>query len=123
SVSAGMSIIDVMNHTKCDVVTVCSGIAASMGAVIFSSGTPGKRYMLKHSEVLIHQPSGAFEGKESDIRIMADHISRKKRELIDVLAANCKQPTEKIEKDIEADYYMDAAESVAYGIADKILDA
>ncbi|MCR5388808.1 MAG: ATP-dependent Clp protease proteolytic subunit [Lachnospiraceae bacterium] len=122
SVSAGLSIIDIMNHIKPDVITICCGNAASMGAVIFSAGAQGKRYMLPHSECMIHQPSTGFEGKESDIRIVADNISRKKQILIDILSKNCHQDREKVEKDIEYDKYMTASECVEYGIADKILD-
>ena len=121
SVTAGLSIIDMMNHIKPEVITICCGTAASMGAVIFSAGARGKRYMLPHSECMIHQPSTGFEGKESDIRIIADYISRKKRELVDILSANCRQDRKKVEKDIESDKYMTAAESVEYGIADTIL--
>ena len=122
SVSAGMAILDTMNYIKPDVVTICSGIAASMAAVIFSGGAKGKRYILPHSEVMIHQPSTGFEvSKASDIKIIADHISAKKRELIDVLAENCGQSKEQLEKDIESDHYMNAEEAVKYGIADKIL--
>ena len=121
SVSAGLSIIDTMNHIKPDVATICNGIAASMGAVILSSGAQGKRYMFPHSECMIHQPSTGVEGKESDIRIVAEHIARTKRELINILSANCRQEIEKVVKDIESDYYMDALESVSYGIADSIL--
>ena len=93
-----------------------------MGAVIFSAGTRGRRYMLPHSECMIHQPSTGFEGKESDIRIIANHITKKKNELIDILAMNCGQDWKKVEKDIEADNFMTATESVEYGLADKILD-
>ncbi len=122
SVSAGMAILDTMNYIKPDVVTICSGFAASMAAVIFSGGAKGKRYILPHSEVMIHQPSTGFEvSKASDIKIIADHISAKKRELIEVLAENCGQSREQVEKDIESDHYMNSEEAVKYGIADKIL--
>ncbi len=123
SVSAGLSIIDMMNHIKPEVITICCGVAASMGAVLLSAGAPGKRYMLTHSECMIHQPSTGFEGKESDIRIVAEHISRTKKELVDLLAQNCHQSRKKVEKDIETDNWMTAAECVEYGLADRILDA
>ncbi len=122
SISAGLSITDVMNRVKSNVRTICCGQAASMGAVIFSAGAPGQRFMLPHSECMIHQPSTGFEGKESDIRIVADYISRKKEELIDILSENCHRDREDVRKDIESDNYMTAEESVAYGLADKILD-
>ncbi|MCR4721346.1 MAG: ATP-dependent Clp protease proteolytic subunit [Lachnospiraceae bacterium] len=122
SISAGLSIIDMMNHIKPEVATICCGEAASMGAVIFSAGARGKRYMFPHSECMIHQPTTGFEGKESDIRIIANYISRKKEELIEILSKNCHQEREKVEKDIESDNYMNASESVAYGLADRILD-
>ncbi len=122
SVAAGLSIIDMMIHIAPEVKTVCCGLAASMGAVIFAAGAKGKRFMLPHSECMIHQPSAGFEGKESDIRIVADHIARKKGELVEILAACCNQPKEKVEKDIEADNFMNAEESVEYGLADKVLD-
>ncbi len=122
SISAGLSIIDMMNHIKPEVITICCGQAASMGAVIFSAGAKGKRYMLPHSECMIHQPSTGFEGKESDIRIIADYISHKKKELVDILSENCGQDCEKVEKDIESDNFMNAEESVEYGLADKILE-
>ena len=122
SVSSGLSVIDVMERVKSKVRTICCGQAASMAAVIFSAGAPGERFMLPHSECMIHQPSTGFEGKESDIRIVADHISRKKEELIDILAKNCNRDREAVRKDIESDNYMSAEESVAYGLADKILD-
>ncbi len=122
SISAGMAILDTMNYIKADVATICSGTAASMAAVIFAGGAKGKRYILPHSEVMIHQPSTGFEiSKASDIKIIADHIAAKKRELIDVLSENCGQPREQVEKDIESDHYMNAEEAVKYGIADKIL--
>ncbi len=121
SVSAGLEIIDVMNYIKPDVVTICSGIAASMAAVLLSAGTKGKRHILPHAEIMIHQPSGGFDGKASDIRIVADHISEKKRELIDILSETTGQSKKQIEKDIESDHYMNAEESVKYNIVDKIL--
>jgi ATP-dependent Clp protease protease subunit len=120
SISAGLSIIDMMGRIKREVRTICCGQAASMGAVIFSSGA--QRFMLPHSECMIHQPSTGFEGKESDIRIVADYITRKKEELIDILAQNCNQARETVRKEIECDNYMTAEESVAFGLADKILN-
>ncbi len=121
SVSAGLSIIDTMNHIKPDVATICNGIAASMGAIILSSGARGKRYMFPHSECMIHQPSTGVEGKESDIRIIAEHIAQEKDKLIDILSENCSQTRDKIARDIESDYYMNAIECVNYGLADRKL--
>lgn len=121
SVSAGLSIIDMMNHIDADVATICCGQAASMGAVILASGAKGQRYMLKHSECMIHQPCCGAEGRESDIRIVADHITRLKDELIDILTETSGKSRKKIEKDIESDYYMTAEECVEYGIADRVL--
>ena len=111
-----------MNKITPDVVTICCGIAASMGAVILSAGAKGKRYILPHSEVMIHQPSTGFMGKESDIRIVAEHIAHKKTELVEILAGNCGQPVDKVVKDIESDHYMSASESVEYGIVDKVVE-
>lgn len=122
SVSAGMAIYDTMRHVKSDVVTVCVGKAASMGAVILSGGARGKRKILPHSEVMIHQPSGGAEGAASDILLAAGHIERNRKMLNTVLAKNCQKSMEEIAKDTERDYWMDAAETVAYGLVDGILE-
>jgi ATP-dependent Clp protease protease subunit len=120
-VTAGLAIIDAMNHVKNDVATVCVGIAASMGAMILSSGKKGKRFILPNAEVMIHQPLGGAEGQASDIAITAEHILKTKARLIKMLSVNCNQPLVKIEKDADRDFYMDADQSKKYGIVDKIL--
>ncbi|KAI4453865.1 atp-dependent clp protease proteolytic subunit [Holotrichia oblita] len=120
SVTAGMGIYDTMNYIKCDVNTICVGIAASMGAFLLSSGAKGKRFSLPNSEVMIHQPSGGSQGQASDIAIAAAHILKVKTRMNKILAANCNQPLEKIEKDVDRDYYMSADEALEYGIIDKI---
>ena len=111
SVTAGMAIYDTMNYIKCDVSTVCIGIAASMGAFLLSSGAKGKRFALPNAEVMIHQPSGGAQGQATDIKIVADHILRTKKKLNEILAANTGQPLEVIERDTERDNYMTAQEA------------
>jgi ATP-dependent Clp protease, protease subunit len=120
-VTAGLAIIDTMNHLKNDVATVCVGIAASMGAMILSSGKKGKRFILPNAEVMIHQPLGGAEGQASDIAITAEHILKTKARLNKMLAENCDQPLAKIEKDADRDFFMDANEAKKYGIIDKVL--
>lgn len=120
SVTAGMGIFDTMNYIKCDVSTICVGFAASMGAFLLSAGAKGKRYSLPNSEIMIHQPSGGSQGQASDIAIAAEHILKVKKRMNRILAENCNQPIEKIEKDVDRDYYMDAEEALKYGIVDKI---
>ena len=122
SVLAGLAIIDMMSHVKSEIATIVCGQAASMGAVIFSAGTPGKRFMLTHSQCMVHQPYTGFEGKESDIRLVYEHISYLKNELIEILAQNCHRSLDEVEKDIENDRWMNADDCIAYGLADKILD-
>ncbi len=123
SVSAGLSIIDMMHRIKPDVYTIVSGSAASMGAVIFSAGAPGKRFLFPHAECMIHSPSSGFEGNVSDFQNMADHMVRTKNVLVDLLSQYCQQPQEKISKDIErSDYWLSASEAVEYGLADKIIE-
>ncbi len=121
SVTAGLAIIDAMNHIKNDISTVCVGIAASMGAVILSSGKKGKRYALPNSEVMIHQPLGGIEGQASDIELTAKHIIRTKEKLYKILSHNSGQALKKIEQDGDRDYYMSADEAKKYGIIDKVL--
>ena len=121
SVSAGLAIIDTMNHIKNDVSTVCVGIAASMGAVILSAGKPGKRFVLPNSEVMIHQPLGGIEGQATDIEITARHILKSRENINKILAKNTGQPLTKIEKDVERDFFMSADEAKKYGIIDKVL--
>ena len=120
SVSAGMAIYDTMNYLKCDVSTICIGLAASMGAFILSSGTKGKRFVLPNSEVMIHQPLGGAQGQASDIAIQAKHIQHIKDKINKILSENTGQPLEKIEKDTDRDNYMTAEEAKKYGLVDKI---
>ena len=120
SVSAGMAIYDTMNYLKCDVSTICIGLAASMGAFILSSGAKGKRFVLPNSEVMIHQPLGGAQGQASDIAIQAKHIQHIKDKINKILSENKGQPLEKIEKDTDRDNYMTAEEAKKYGLVDKI---
>lgn len=120
-VTAGLAIIDTMNNIKNDVSTVCVGIAASMGAMILSSGKKGKRFALPNSEIMIHQPLGGAEGQASDIEISAKHIIRTRENLNKMLAKNTGQPLTKIEKDVDRNFFMDAEEARKYGIIDKVL--
>ncbi|MEN9220106.1 MAG: ATP-dependent Clp protease proteolytic subunit [Thermostichales cyanobacterium GMQP_bins_62] len=122
SVTAGLAIYDTMQHIKANVVTVCVGLAASMGAFLLAAGTKGKRFALPHSRIMIHQPSGGVQGQASDIAIRAKETLRIKRKLNELLAAHTGQPLEKIERDVERDYYMSAQEAVTYGIIDRVLD-
>lgn len=121
SVSAGMAIYDTMNFIKCDVSTICIGMAASMGAFLLSAGTKGKRFALPHSEIMIHQPLGGAKGQATDIEIQAKQILRIKATLNEILAANTGKPLEIIEKDTDRDNYMTAQEALEYGLIDKIL--
>lgn len=121
SVTAGLAILDTMNHIKCDVSTVCVGIAASMGAVLLSAGTKGKRFVLPNSEVMIHQVMGGAEGQASDIEINAKHIIRTKENLTKILAQNTGKKFEQVEKDADRDYWMTADEAKKYGIVDTIM--
>ncbi|MBE6565508.1 MAG: ATP-dependent Clp endopeptidase proteolytic subunit ClpP [Ruminococcaceae bacterium] len=121
SVSAGMAIYDTMNFIKCDVSTICIGMAASMGAFLLSAGAKGKRFALPHSEIMIHQPLGGAKGQATDIEIQAKQILRIKATLNDILAANTGKPLEIIEKDTDRDNYMTAQEALDYGLIDKIL--
>ena len=121
SVSAGMAIYDTMQFIKCDVSTICIGMAASMGAFLLSSGTKGKRIALPHSEIMIHQPLGGARGQATDIQIQAEQILRIKRTLNEILAANTGKPLEVIEKDTDRDNYMTAQQALDYGLIDQIL--
>ncbi len=120
SVSAGLAIYDTMNFIKCDVTTICVGLAASMGAFLLSSGAKGKRYALPNAKVMIHQPLGGAQGQASDIAIQASEILKTKKRLNDILASNTNQPISKIEIDTDRDFYMTAEEAEEYGIVDKI---
>jgi len=121
SVTAGMAIYDTMKYVKCDVSTICIGLAASMGAFLLAAGTKGKRFCLPNSEVMIHQPLGGAQGQASDIEITAKHILKTKKRMIDMLAENTGQPVEKVSNDVDRDYYMTADEAVAYGLVDKVI--
>lgn len=120
-VTAGLAIIDAMNFIKPDVAVVCVGIAASMGAMILSAGAKGKRFVLPHSEVMIHQPLGGIEGQASDIAIAAENILRTKNLLYKMLAKNTGKSLAQIEKDADRDFWMPAEDAVKYGIVDKII--
>jgi ATP-dependent Clp protease protease subunit len=120
-VSAGMAIIDTMNHIKNDVSTVCVGMAASMGAVILASGAKGKRLSLPNSEIMIHQPLGGAQGQATDIQITAKQILKLKEKLNRMMAERTGKTYEQIEKDADRDYYMSADEAKKYGIVDKVL--
>ena len=122
SVSAGLAIYDTLNYIKCDVSTICIGLAASMGAFLLSSGTKGKRFALPNSEIIIHQPLGGAQGQASDIEIQARHMQKIKQKINKILSENTSQPLEKIEKDTDRDFYMSADEAVNYGLVDKIFD-
>lgn len=121
SVTAGMAIYDTMKYVKCDVSTICVGLAASMGAFLLAAGTKGKRFCLPNSEVMIHQPLGGAKGQASDIEITARHIMRTKKKMIEMLSKNTGQPIKKVEKDVDRDYYMTAEEAVEYGLVDKVI--
>ena len=120
SVVAGMAIYDTMNYIKCDVCTICVGMAASMGAVLLSSGAKGKRFALPNSEIMIHQPLGGYQGQASDIKIHAEHIMKTRKTLNRILSENSGVPIEKIEKDTDRDNFMSAEEAKKYGLIDKI---
>ncbi len=122
SVSAGFAIYDTMNYIKCDVSTICIGMAASMGAFLLSSGAKGKRFALPNSEIMIHQPLGGMQGQASDIKIHADHIINTRSKLNKILAANTGKSLDIIEKDTERDNFMSAAEAAAYGLIDKVIE-
>ena len=122
SVTAGMAIYDTMNYIKCDVSTVCIGMAASMGAFLLAGGAKGKRFALPNAEVMIHQPSGGAQGQATEIQIVADHIAQTKRTLNEMLAENTGQPLEVVEKDTDRDNYMTAEEAKAYGLIDGVVE-
>ena len=120
SVSAGFAIYDTMNYIKCDVSTICIGMAASMGAFLLSSGAKGKRFALPNSEIMIHQPLGGAQGQASDIKIAADHILKTKQKLNRILAENSGRPLEQIERDTDRDNYLSAQEAMQYGLIDRV---
>ena len=121
SVSAGWAIYDTMHYVKCDVSTICMGMAASMGAFLLAGGAKGKRFALPNAEIMIHQPSGGAQGQASDIKIVADKIIDTRRKLNEHLAANTGQPLSVIEVDTERDHYMSAEEAKAYGLIDDVI--
>lgn len=120
SVTAGMAIYDTMNYIKCDVSTICIGLAASMGAFLLSSGAKGKRYALPNAEIMIHQPLGGAQGQASDIAIQAQQILKIKSKMNRILSENTNQPLDKVEVDTDRDFYMSAKEALDYGIVDKV---
>ena len=122
SISAGMAIHDTMKYIKCDVSTICIGMAASMGAFLLSSGTKGKRVALPNAEIMIHQPSGGAQGQVTDIEIHAQRIADVKRRLNEILAKNTGRPVEEVARDCERDHFMSAEEALAFGLIDKILE-
>ena len=122
SISAGMAIYDTMNYIKCDVSTICVGMAASMGAFLLSSGAKGKRFALPNSEIMIHQPLGGMQGQASDIKIHADHIIRIKERMNRILSEQTGQPLDVITKDTDRDNFMTAQQAVEYGLVDNVLD-
>ena len=121
SVTAGMAIYDTMQYIKCDVSTICLGMAASMGAFLLAGGAKGKRFALPHSTIMIHQPSGGAQGQATEIQIVADHIAQTKRTLNELLAANTGQPIEVVERETERDNYMTAVDAKAYGLIDGVV--
>ena len=122
-VKAGMAIYDTMHYIKCDVSTICIGMAASMGAFLLAGGTKGKRMALPNAEIMIHQPSGGAQGQATDIKIVADKILQTKKKLNELLAQNTGQPLDVIEVDTERDHYMSAAEALEYGIIDQVIES
>lgn len=121
SVTAGMAIYDTMQYVKCDVSTICVGLAASMGSFLLAGGTKGKRYALPNSEILIHQPSGGTQGQASDMKIAADEIIKTRERLNRLLSQNSGQPLEVIERDTERDHWMTAEEAKTYGLIDEVV--
>lgn len=122
SVSSGFAIYDTMNYIKCDVSTICVGMAASMGAFLLSAGAKGKRFALPNSEIMIHQPLGGMQGQASDIKIHADHILRTRERLNRILSQNTGKPLDVIERDTERDNFMTAEEAAEYGLIDKVYE-
>ncbi len=121
SVSAGMAIYDTMRYIKCDVSTICLGMAASMGAFLLAGGTKGKRFALPNATIMIHQPSGGAQGQATEIQIVAEHIAQTKKKLNEILAENTGQPLEVVERDTDRDHYMNAEEAKAYGLIDGVV--
>ena len=122
SVTAGMAIFDTMNYIKCDVSTICVGMAASMGAFLLAAGAKGKRFALPNSEIMIHQPLGGMQGQASDMKIHADHIMKIRQRINEILARETGKPIEQIEIDTDRDNFLSADEAAAYGLIDKVID-
>ncbi|MBQ4568791.1 MAG: ATP-dependent Clp endopeptidase proteolytic subunit ClpP [Ruminococcus sp.] len=122
SVTDGLSIYDTMQYIKCDVSTICMGMAASMGAFLLAAGTPGKRYALPNADIMIHQPSGGAQGQATDIEIHAKHILHTKQKLNEILAKNTGQPIDVIARDTERDNFMTAQQALEYGLIDKVIE-
>ena len=122
SVTAGMAIFDTMNYIKCDVSTICVGMAASMGAFLLAAGAKGKRFALPNSEIMIHQPLGGIQGRASDMKIHTDHIIKTRRRINEILARETGKSIEQIEADTERDNFLSADEAAAYGLIDKVID-
>jgi len=120
-ITSGLSMYDTMNYIKPDIVTICMGQAASMGAFLLSSGTQGKRYALPNARIMIHQPSGGAQGQSTDIQIQAEEIQRLKDSLNEIMAKNCGKKAKQLEKDTERDNFMSSKEAVEYGLIDKVL--
>ncbi len=121
-ITSGLSMYDTMNYIKPDIVTICMGQAASMGAFLLSSGTPGKRYALPNARIMIHQPSGGAQGQSTDIQIQAEEIQRLKDTLNEIMAKNCGKKAKQLEKDTERDNFMSSKEAMEYGLIDKVLE-
>lgn len=121
-ITSGLSMYDTMHYIKPDIVTICMGQAASMGAFLLSSGTPGKRYALPNARIMIHQPSGGAQGQSTDIQIQAEEIQRLKDSLNEIMAKNCGKKAKQLEKDTERDNFMSSEEAVQYGLIDKVLE-
>jgi ATP-dependent Clp protease protease subunit len=122
TITSGMAIYDTINYISCDTSTICIGMAASMAAFILASGTKGKRYCLKNSEIMLHQPSGGYQGQATDVDIYAKRILKVKEKIISILSEKTNKSITKIRKDTERDYFMSADEAVIYGIVDKVLE-
>ena len=120
-ITSGMAIYDTMQYIKCDVSTICIGMAASMGAFLLSAGAKGKRLALPNAEIMIHQPSGGAQGQETDIQIQAARIAATKKKLTEILAQNCGKPFDVVAADCERDHFMTAEEALAYGVIDKVI--
>lgn len=123
SVTAGMAIYDTMKYIKCDVSTICIGMAASMGAFLLAGGTKGKRIALPNAEIMIHQPSGGSQGQATEMLIAAEHILKTRKKLNQILAENCGQPLEVVERDTERDHWMTAQEALEYGLIDQVIES